>query len=214
MKNRKWFKRWVCLVLAFLITIISGCTSSNSYESKVSEPVLSEPILSEEEFEKLYDEIMTNLDSLNMNSEYVGAIHSEIWNNVGVEDVVSTIEQIRSYYNSDSFEYYDTIVATAFGVSMFNEYDTHKALEYVDTYMNALSKIESLLQVLDQKYTELNRKYGSLYSIDDLKDYYIESIAYAEYACEVDGSYVSYNQALNQFKTNISKLKKAAEISN
>lgn len=222
MKSKSRIKKWICLGIVCLMTITSGCTAPASKESDTAEIVSGdiatdasdEEELSQENFEKLYDEILTTLDSLNKNSEYVGAIHSEVWKNVGPEDVVSYIENIKTYYNDDSFEYYDTVVATAFGVSMFNEYDTQTAFGYVDTYMNSLATIESTLPQLDEKYTELNKKYGSEYMIDDLKEYYLESVTYAEYACAVDGSYLSYNQTLNQFKSNISKLKKAAEIAN
>lgn len=65
---------------------------------------------------------------------------------------------------------------------------------------------------MDESFSALNKKYGDKFNLDDLKDYYIESITYAEYASDVDGSYITYSQTLNDYQTSISKLKKLAEI--
>lgn len=163
---------------------------------------------SEEKFMQQYDLILQTINELNIYSDYVGAIHSLIWNNVGASKVGESIKNVRQFYDSNDLERY--LIYSAFGAN--NNYEEMQASKQAQQYVQSLEKIEILTKEIDDMYSDLNKTYGKNHNIDDLKEYYIESTTYADYASNVDGSYITYNQTLNEYQTNLAKLKKAAEI--
>lgn len=182
--------------------------SKEQHEQKEDDVKLEEEAL-KEEFKQQYALILENIDKLNKNSDFVGAVHSTIWNNVGVKEVAKYINYVKLYYNDDSMS---SLVCEAFGVSMFNGSDKRKAYEYAQQYMESLENIETIMEELGEMYQTLKSTYGDKYNVDDIKEYYIESSTYANYASTIDGNYITYNQTLNEYQINIEKLKMAAEI--
>ena len=178
-----------------------------SEEAKEKEAV--EDTKSEEVFKDQYALIIDAIYSLNVNSDYVGETHATIWDNVGVDDVVKYVMYVREFYNDESM---DGLICDAYGVSPFNGADKREAYGYAEQYVNSLAEIDTIMAEIDEMYKTINSTYGNDYNISDLKEYYLESSAYAEFAKELDGSYITYCQTLNDYQDNLTKLKKAAEI--
>ena len=164
---------------------------------------------SEELFLTSYDEILKDLELLNAYSDYSGTVHSTIWDNVGVDEVATYIGYARAA--KDNFSRYDVLLRMAFGDGDIWA-SVYEAEEYTKKYNESIEEIDKLIKKLDTSYSTLKKDYGSDYDISELKEYYLESVSYAEYATDIDGSYLSYNQSLNDYQKNISKLKKAAEM--
>lgn len=212
----------VMLAILTAAFILSGCGKNNSSsvaettsETTSSEAASSESeTLSEEDFKKKYDEIMDETDQMNDCSHYVGITQAYIWSNTGSEKVVEAIQAVRTYGDDN-----EGIVINAFDLNPLANKDTDEykaakdqAFDYAETYNTALSKLKNLSVTTEELYRSLNDSYGSMYNLDDLKEYYIESASYADYASDIEGSYVSYSQTLDDYDTNIAKLKKAAEL--
>ena len=179
---------------------------TKSEEAKESEAV--KDTKSEEDFKKQYALIIAAIDVLNVNSDFVGATHATIWDNVGVKDVATYVKYVREYYNDESR---DVLICKAYGVSAYGT-EKEKVYDYAEQYVNSLAEIDTKMVEIDEMYKTINSTYGNDYNISDLKEYYLESSAYAEFAKELDGSYITYCQTLNDYQDNLTKLKKAAEI--
>lgn len=204
----------IMLVTGLACSICScGSNSSNTSQESAQENSINEEIASEtvdeEEFLAQYNLLMASISEINTHASYVGNVHSLIWDNVGVDDVAKYIGHVRNFYNNEE---YKSLICKAFGVSMFNSSESAKAAEYAQQYVDSLEMLTSKVKEAEALYSELNKTYGKEYNIEDLKNYYIESSTFADYASGVEGSYVTYNQTLNEFQTNIERLKTAAEI--
>ena len=189
----------ILLTLAMAISM-AACGSKTSEtanrgveseEAKEKEAV--EDTKSEEVFKDQYALIIDAIYSLNVNSDYVGEY----------------VMYVREFYNDESM---DGLICDAYGVSPFNGADKREAYGYAEQYVNSLAEIDTIMAEIDEMYKDINSTYGNDYNISDLKEYYLESSAYAEFVKELDGSYLTYCQTINSYQDNLAKLKKAAEI--
>lgn len=209
-------KKYCALFLSFIMifTLVSCGDNLGSCENK------EKSAKNGEEFISQYNQIMDDLSLLNTSADFLGAAHSTIWNNVGVDKVQLAIENVAKYkadkdagFEDDFDERVHVIsVCDAFGVSHLNGADKNKALSYAETYADSMKTLKAMLEKIDSEYKELSENYGNDYNIEDLKQYYISSSAYANYASTIEGSYVTYNQTLSSYQSEIESLKKAAEI--
>lgn len=214
-------KKFLILTLTVAMSIsLSACgskqTDTNTKSTSSTEMAVESESVSEndtsksqEDFKQRYNLIMKNIELLNVQSEYVGAVHATIWDNVGPDEVAKYIRYVKEGYNDEQKE---PLITKAFGVSCLNPVDTREACELAEKYVEALQEMQTLIPSLDEQYKELNSTYGMDYDLSDLKEYYVESTTYANYASTIDGSYMSYTQTLNDYKTNTERLKKSAEI--
>lgn len=194
-------KRFLLMILLVgCLGAFSACGGSDATETG---PVVDEAAR-KEGFLSSYQEILNNLELLNSYADYVGSAHSTIWDIHGVDNVGFWINAVREAKEWDEESY-----------AVYNAFDCDsqsQAKQIAKTYNASLDGIYELIPELEALYSDLNKNYSSDYDISDLKEYYLESVSYAEFASDIEGSYVSYNQSLNDYQKSVSKLKKAAEI--
>lgn len=203
----------ITISLCLLLSACGGGSNSKQEAKETKVDIATEQekeSTSEEEFKSKYDTLITGIVLLNTYSDYCGATHSTIWNSVGVDDVAKYISYVREYGKEQSIG--DSLIAKAYNVSPFNNSDLNKVKDYVEQYQTALEEIPTLREDLETQYKELNESYGSDYNLSEIKDFYIESDSYAEYAINIDGSYITYTQTLAEYQESLKKLQKSAEL--
>lgn len=170
-----------------------------SYESTESSQKTEEE--NKEEFLDKYNTLLTSIDLLNSCSDFVAEIHKIIWKNVGPDKISQYLEWIRDPERNGG------LICIALDISMTKK---EEAIEIGKKYNETLKMMDIVSSTNDDIFKDINNNYN--YNIDDIKEYYLESSLYAEYARGVEGSYSSYSQALDDYKKTIAKNKKAAEI--
>ena len=176
-------------------------------ETAVEEDVQDEKA-TKEEFIQQYELTMVAIDELNAYADYISTGHSIIWDNIGAKEVSKYIGYVRKYNSNDTLG--EASICKAFGLSYLNGSQKKQALEYAERYVTIMNDLDSKIDEVDNLYKSTNSEYD--FDISDLKEYYIEVSTYTDYAREIEGSYVTYTQNINDYKTNIERLKKAAEI--
>lgn len=159
------------MLIIGVMFLVCSCDNSSNVSNGTTDSINKKN--SEENFISQYNLLMDTISYINTLATYVGNIHSLIWKNVSTDDVVTFIGYVRENKNFDA-------IGFAFGRTALWDKDSNK--EAAQQYVDALAELPTKVKVAEELYSELNKTYGKEYNIDDLKNYYIESSTFADYA--------------------------------
>ena len=200
-------KKLICFILCMCTVFqMSGCGTSVGKENNDSETYA--------EFLSEYNLIIEQINSMNQNTKIVASYIIKIWDEVGpssaskyieLMEEIPSLEALREEYRSYWLDLDDILVNTGYAPDCW---------ECIEEYQTALKEIEGAQTVIEEEYDSLKNGAGKEYkdAMNALKEYYVESFAYAEFVIEPSGNLLNYSNTVETYESSISSLRKSAEL--
>lgn len=89
-----------------------------------------------------------------------------------------------------------------------------KAYDFCKKLQDERSYLSNVQETLETQMMDFKEKYGDSHAdaFSSLKDYYLETISYAEFAIEPSGTAIEFSSTCDEYKRNIEKLASKAKI--
>ena len=223
-------KKIFCLfcIIAMLFTFVSCNQDTTQDEPQKEEQEIEETQEPEEtidpfvEYKQSYVEVVNELKALDGEIEACYVTVLAIWEEWGASDFF-TVYYCIPYIGIDEKKVHESagwLLGKAFCPEDFNSNDEltldgkMKVLGICEHYNTTMANYEQRYENILTKLKDMRNTYGSQYAseIDRLQEWYAESEAFACAAFDPNGSFVSYSDDYEEFKDNLDKYQKKADI--
>lgn len=167
-------------------------------------------------------QLMATLEGISTASDYVTSVTYTVWDEAGPEKVASVLYYMAGVKVGDDLDSligHGTYIEEGLeaygyeGYSHTHGYPSEEKEEFAticSTYGSSLATISANISKAEELIVTIKEKDEDTY--EAIKDYYIATIEYGEFALNPSGSLISYARSVSEYKSTVSALKKSAEL--
>lgn len=180
-------------------------------------------------FEAEYDLLVSLMNFLNTNTDYVVSGVITVWENVGASkfwtyyDVIFFFDDENKTLDQYSAEFGQNLYASLWcagkglcpsKISGSTIKDEAGVIKVCATYNLAYDNVEQAVELIQERVARLNSEYADTYpkKMAALYDWWMESYLYADLALNPSGNLASYKSSVKTFQNNLNRLSMEAEM--